>query len=30
MKFDDEENTEVARELEQYAHGPMQEYKLEE
>ena len=30
LKFEDEENTEVARELEQYAHGPMQEYKLEE
>ncbi len=30
LKFEDEENADVARELEQYAHGPMQEYKLEE
>ena len=30
MKFDDEENKDVARELEQYAHGSIQEYKLEE
>lgn len=29
LEFDDEENEEVARELEQYAHGPMEDYKLE-
>lgn len=29
LDFDDEENEEVARELEQYAHGPMEDYKLE-
>lgn len=29
LEFDDEENEEVARELEQYAHGPIEDYKLE-
>lgn len=30
LKFEDEENTEVARELEQYAHAPIKDYKVEE
>ena len=30
MRFEDDANMEVERELEQYAHGPVQEYKVEE
>ncbi len=30
MNFENEENVEVERELEQYAHGPIQEYKIEQ
>ena len=29
MRFEEEDNTDVESELEQYAHGPMQDYQLE-
>lgn len=30
IKFEDEDNSEVERELEQYAHAPIKDYKVEE